>query len=244
MGTLPQLSITKGPQRRLTPRLLHKIFEEKVDLEFGCNTALIFESSTELRETTYNALHSKTNRIARAIAAQASREPNADNDFVIAVCMPPSDRLVTTLLAIWKSGSSYLPLDVSFPPNRIQHILNEAKPVLVIYESYADTKNFDSTKCIAFEELEAISLDCSNANIASSETLGGDAYELAIVLYTSGSTGVPKGVRIPHQVILNRLEWQWERFSYSTTEKNCVFKTALTFVDSVSELWGPLLNGT
>lgn len=52
------------------------------------------------------------------------------------------------------------------------------------------------------------------------------------------------GVRLPHSIILNRLQWQFETFPYSNTEKVGVFKTALTFVDSVAELWGPLINGT
>lgn len=51
------------------------------------------------------------------------------------------------------------------------------------------------------------------------------------------------GVRLPHDIILNRLQWQFNEFPYSSTEKVCVFKTALTFVDSVCEIWGPLLNG-
>ena len=42
---------------------------------------------------------------------------------------------------------------------------------------------------------------------------------------------------------MNRLRWQWQEFPYSATEKICAFKTTLTFVDSVSEIWGPLLNG-
>lgn len=51
------------------------------------------------------------------------------------------------------------------------------------------------------------------------------------------------GVRLPHRVVLNRLKWQWKAFPYSATENVCLFKTALTFVDSVAELWGPLLWG-
>lgn len=51
------------------------------------------------------------------------------------------------------------------------------------------------------------------------------------------------GVRLPHKTIQNRLQWQFRVFPYATTEKTGVFKTALTFVDSVSEIWGPLLNG-
>lgn len=50
------------------------------------------------------------------------------------------------------------------------------------------------------------------------------------------------GVRLPHYVIYNRLNWQWNRFPYTDTERVCVFKTSLTFVDSVAELWAPLLH--
>lgn len=50
------------------------------------------------------------------------------------------------------------------------------------------------------------------------------------------------GVRLPHYVIYNRLNWQWNHFPYSDTEQMCVFKTSLTFVDSVAEIWAPLLH--
>lgn len=50
------------------------------------------------------------------------------------------------------------------------------------------------------------------------------------------------GVRIRNSSIKNRLEWQWKQMPYTSDEQFCVFKTALTFVDSVSEIWGPLLH--
>jgi len=50
-------------------------------------------------------------------------------------------------------------------------------------------------------------------------------------------------VLIPHITLLNRLQWQWREFPYVNDEKRCVFKTSLTFVDSVPEIWGPLLQG-
>lgn len=51
-------------------------------------------------------------------------------------------------------------------------------------------------------------------------------------------------MRLPHCVVYNRLNWQWNRFPYSDTERTCVFKTSLTFVDSVAEIWAPLLHDT
>jgi acyl-coenzyme A synthetase/AMP-(fatty) acid ligase len=64
---------------------------------------------------------------------------------------------------------------------------------------------------------------------------------LAVVLYTSGSTGTPKGVRLTHRNIYHRLNWQWRTFPFIAGEV-CCFKTALTFVDSIAEIWAPLLR--
>lgn len=92
-------------------------------------------------------------------------------------------------------------------------------------------------------DLNDKSANLSANNLIDSECLKHQKDDLAIVLYTSGSTGIPKGVRLPHKVILNRLNWQFKTFPYSETENVCVFKTALTFVDHISEIWGPLING-
>uniref|UniRef100_A0A182S6R2 AMP-dependent synthetase/ligase domain-containing protein n=1 Tax=Anopheles maculatus TaxID=74869 RepID=A0A182S6R2_9DIPT len=196
----------------------------------------------------YNVLNSTANRLASAMLNRIKDHfrspPNTDGDYIVAVCMHPTDRLVTTLLAIWKAGAAYLPIDPTFPPNRIQHILGEAKPALVVYDDdYDNAAIFGKTPAISYAELRKRASDLSNANIRPEAMLGKGDAQLGLVLYTSGSTGVPKGVRLNHETILNRLQWQWSRFPYTATERIGVFKTALTFVDSVSEIWGPLLNG-
>uniref|UniRef100_A0A1B0CTX6 AMP-dependent synthetase/ligase domain-containing protein n=2 Tax=Lutzomyia longipalpis TaxID=7200 RepID=A0A1B0CTX6_LUTLO len=249
MGSLPQLSILKGSQKSGNVQLLHRVFEEKVDQGCGNKTAIIFNvDHLNERRINYNTLNSSANRLSATILHRVcngheEKHANQDGDWAIVVCMTPSDNLVTTLLAIWKCGAAYLPIDPSFPPNRIKHILEETKPILIIHDNSVATDVFENNPAVSFDELKRQSTDFSNANIRDDATLScSEVDPTAIILYTSGSTGIPKGVRLPHSVIANRLSWQWDEFPYSPTENVGVFKTALTFVDHISEIWGPLLN--
>lgn len=76
-----------------------------------------------------------TNKISRVILDNIKKSPpNTDGDYLIGVNMYPSDNLLLVLLAIWKAGGAYLPLNHTFPQTRIDHILNESKPALVVYD--------------------------------------------------------------------------------------------------------------
>ncbi|PNF43301.1 hypothetical protein B7P43_G14455 [Cryptotermes secundus] len=243
MGSIPALSILRGEVYPFSspPLLLHRLLEQTVGLS-GQKEALTFHSKTLSLKT----LDAAASRLARALLQHvhsAHRQANQDGDFLVAVCMDPSDQLVVTLLAVWKIGAAYLPLDPSFPPARVSHILSEAEPMLVIADK-DDEELFGSFRNIVqYEQLHQQAANLSPEPVPESQMLSGGNTSLALVLYTSGSTGIPKGVRLPHQVVLNRLQWQWREFPYGPEEHTCVFKTALTFVDSVAELWGPLLQG-
>ncbi|KAK9889547.1 hypothetical protein WA026_006902 [Henosepilachna vigintioctopunctata] len=155
--------------------------------------------------------------------------------------MYPTDRLVMVLLAIWKAGAAYLPLDHAFPGPRIEHIIRESRPAMVIFDE--DSDFYMNTFKLPVDTLWSEASIESDVGLKRSDRLKHNSDDLAIALYTSGSTGIPKGVKLTHKVILNRLNWQFKAFPFSDTEKVCVFKTALTFVDSVAEIWGPLVKG-
>ncbi|KAL0122191.1 hypothetical protein PUN28_007148 [Cardiocondyla obscurior] len=152
--------------------------------------------------------------------------------------MKPSHRLPTLLLGILKAGMAYLPLDAEFPTSRVKHILEEAQPLLVVIEEGADLSIYEGSLVVTYEKL----LEEAKQKNEDALQVKKSSNQLAIVLYTSGSTGIPKGVLIPHATLLNRLQWQWRELPYANDEKRCVFKTSLTFVDSCPEIWGPLLR--
>ncbi len=202
------------------------------------------ENERRLSYKSLNLISSKIARILLDLIEMKNLKSNQDGDWIVAVCMKPSDHLITTLLGIWKSGAAYLPLGISYPCTRIKHILDEAKPALIIYDDdYENIDLFEGTFSINFKDLISEAQSFQDENIDEIDPLTKDPFAPAIILYTSGSTGTPKGVRLSHAAILNRLEWQWERFPFSSTEKICVFKNSITFVDSVSEIFGPLLRG-
>ncbi|XP_045506438.1 tyrocidine synthase 3 [Colias croceus] len=244
MGSLPRMSVVTGGRVAVPAAPLPKHLEL---LAAGDRTALVYSDETCNIRISYSELEARSNSLARAICAHARpRGCNRDQDYVIAVCMQPTHNTIITLLAIWKAGAAYVPMEPSFPQARVSHILKDAQPSLVIYDDTANPSMFKNSgvPAISFEEISLDASALSSNRLSDSDMLVRyNVDTIAIVLYTSGSTGIPKGVRLPYSAICNRLWWQFRTFPYSDTESTCVWKTALTFVDSVCEIWGPLLHG-
>lgn len=199
MGSIPEISIIKGLNRDYSTHRMHRIFEANLNSSCcGNKPAIIFNNRIDGDlKFTYTQLNYGANQMAAYLIDQINMrelEPNQDGDWIIAICMPPSHELVIALLAILKTGAAYLPIDPTFSSSRIEHIFQEANPAFVIYDKNAIACNvFGSTATISFDECEAMSSNYDDANITDDRMLSAGIGHLALVLYTSGSTGVPKG---------------------------------------------------
>ena len=208
-------------------------------------------------EVSYGQLNELANQLARRLLARTRRSglsPNSDN--IVALRFLPGQELVVTLLAIFKAGLAYVPIAPNWPEGRIQHILEDCTPIMVITNTNARLIYRAESKVVGgnhqreilqYEDLmdEAVAKKVSINDLSENESIEGQQVigsTLYTVLYTSGSTGKPKGVRHLHSAALNRIQWQWDAFPYNEDEV-CVFKTTLTFIDSVIEIWAPLLSG-
>ncbi|GAB4213803.1 MAG: hypothetical protein OHK0022_51410 [Roseiflexaceae bacterium] len=174
--------------------------------------------------------------------AQALRARGVGLGTLVGVCLTRSATMVAALLGILKAGAAYLPLDPRYPTERLALMLEDAGPAALLTDPVATLR----LPAPSAGGPPRIDLAAEAAAIAAlpTEALppapGGAS--LAYIAYTSGSTGRPKGVRATHQGLVNRWAWMQRAFPFAPGEA-CAQKTALSFVDSVWEIFGPLLAG-
>ncbi|WP_280677847.1 non-ribosomal peptide synthetase [Kitasatospora sp. MAA19] len=166
---------------------------------------------------TYAELDARANRVAHWLVERGVR-PEAP----VAVLMNRSADLVVALLAVLKAGGVYVPLDPDYPAARIQYVLDDAEPVLVLRD----------------EDLAGDFAGYPDADPAVALAPAHPAY----VIYTSGSTGRPKGVVIPHAALGNFLAAMRERFPL-TAEDRLLAVTTVSFDIAGLELYLPLVSG-
>src|SRR5262249_42550102 len=177
----------------------------------------------------------QSNQLARFL-----RRSGVRREVLVGVCMGRSLSLIVGLLGILKSGGAYVPLDPSYPSARLRYMLDDTQAPLVLTEQ----RLLDH---LPEHDAQVVCLDRDWHTIAaeSSDRLddgGASPDDLAYVLYTSGSTGTPKGVAAEHRQVLNRLAWMWATYPFAPGEVGCQ-KTTINFVDSLWEIFGPLLQG-
>ena len=186
---------------------LHELFEAQAQ-RTPDNIAVVYQDT----KLTYAELNERANRLAGQL-----RHRGVGVETLVGVMMERSLEMVVALLGVLKAGGAYLPLDPTYPEERLQFIIDDAKPAVILTQEESTTDKTDQSR-------------------------GSNPDFIAYVIYTSGSTGKPKGVMVPHRGICNRLLWMINAFDFRP-EDRFLQKTPFTFDAAGWEFFVPLLIG-
>ncbi len=181
---------------------------------------------------TYLELDTQANRMARYL-----RSLGVNKQSLVGVCLPRSMEMVVGMMAIWKAGGAYLPMDPTNPPHRLSAILDDAQVRVVLSTPEIGAR-------IAKASCQFVHPGASHLGNLPEERLddGSERHDLAYVIYTSGSTGTPKGVEITHAALANLVAWHRETFSVTAGDR-ASHLAGLAFDASGWELWPYLASG-
>jgi amino acid adenylation domain-containing protein len=211
---------------------VHQLFEAQV-LKTPNQTALIYEGV----ELSYTSLNAKANQLAHHL-----RSMGVGPDVPVGICVERSLAMVVGLLGILKAGGVYVPLDSSYPQDRLAYMLSDAAPVLLLTQQHLlDTVSANGIPTLCLDSQWARLQENSSANLQNTAFQGNLAY----VIYTSGSTGLPKGVGVTLEGLKNRLHWFAPFLQKAGVHDAPVtaLKTNIGFADSITEVLATLLMG-
>jgi amino acid adenylation domain-containing protein len=181
---------------------------------------------------TYGDLDRRANRLANHL-----RQLGAGPEQRVAVFMERTCDMVVALLAVLKAGAAYVPLDPTYPEERLALILeNTGWPLVVTQQSVAE--RIDPRRQVVLDRDQAVIDGCP----AEDPCVAMNPLALAYLIYTSGSTGRPKGVAITHRSAVSLIAWAGRSFTAAELAR-VVAATSICFDLSVFELFVPLCHG-
>src|SRR6185437_1530563 len=208
-------------------KCIHELFEAQVERTPNA-IAVKFGSQS----VTYQELNYRANRLAHYL-----KKYSVGPDVLVGICLDRSVEMIVGLLAILKAGGAYLPIEATYPRERLTFMLADSEtPVVLTQQRLLERLPEPASALCLDSDWELIARE-SRRNLPRS----GTPESLAYVIYTSGSTGTPKGVAVPHRAV-NRLVLNTNYIQFNAADRVAQVSTA-SFDAATFEIWGALLNG-
>lgn len=212
-------------------KLIHELFEEQVK-----RTPSVIAVVHGQQTLTYRELNRRSNQLAHYLIAK-----DVGPNRLVGICMERGPEMIVGLLGILKAGGAYMPLDPSYPMERLAYMLQDGAPQVVLLQS-------SLRNVLPPTNARIVELDTDRDELDAQPTheprvrLPFDSQSLLYVIYTSGSTGRPKGTAMPHRSMVNLIEWHRAVFGDRYRSRVLQF-AALGFDVAFQEIFSTLCIG-
>jgi len=205
------------------------IFEDQVDKN-PQHIALVYNEE----QLTYYQLNILANQYAKYL-----QDNGVKNEVVVGVYGERSIEVIVALIAIHKAGGAYLPLDIDYPEERIQYMIEDSRASVILAQAHL-IQSFQKS------DIKILPLSTDNDNVINNSThnqkIKSNDENLAYLIYTSGSTGLPKGIGLTQKTLLNLIQWQTQAEGEVKSEKVLQF-APMNFDVSLQEIFSTLCTG-
>ncbi len=215
--------------RKNIHELNERIFKH---VKIGNNNAAVLHGSKAI---SYEELYFKVTAYIEVMA-----QKGVEKGSRVAICLSRNENLQAWLLACWKIGAAYVPCDPSFPKDRLNYMISESQPALILTDKASmNAIDVDGYSCLLVENVDEQKYQPSKK---LEENTPVDDLLPAYIIFTSGSTGKPKGVVISRSAASNFIESMSDLIGMDTSDK-LLAVTTLSFDISVLELFLPIWQG-
>jgi amino acid adenylation domain-containing protein/thioester reductase-like protein len=206
--------------------LIHQLLENQA-LQTPDAIAVTFQDE----QLTYQELNQKANQVAHYLQSLGVKP-----ETFVGVCIERSLEMVVALLGVLKAGGAYIPLDPSYPSDRIAFMIEDSSlPIILTKQAQLENLSQESAQIVVLENEWEIIERYSSKNPISNVATDNVAY----TIYTSGSTGKPKGVQILHGTVVNLLESMRQEPGL-TAQDTILAVITISFDMSIPEIFLPL----
>jgi surfactin family lipopeptide synthetase A len=209
-------------------QVIHQIFEAQVE-RTPDSVAYVIED----QHITYKELNSRANQIARYLIKNG-----VGPEVLVGICLERSIEMMICIMAVLKAGGAYVPLEPANPLSRNNRILKETNPPLLLTQRNIDRFNYFYGNKIYLDEQNKL----FDAEASYNAPCRSRPENLLNIVFTSASTGIPKGAKISIKAVLNRLFWMWKEYPFRE-EDVTAFHKSYALVAATWEYLGGLLKG-